>query len=184
MDPFALINMPSESHATAVPTSELRASSACSCHEQMRDWPREPIPNPDSSDLRTVEAERNALFVIPSPRGDGFRASIRGHLLELADPSSGHALAPTPDDLLILSIASDFAWFAHRFLRASGLDDQVSVSARWQRLGSQPSLEAISVTVTVAQSVKPMSDALVAALKEKVAARFRDLHARIRVSTA
>jgi hypothetical protein len=50
-----------------------------------------------------------ALFVIPTRRGDGFRASVRGRMLDLADPDAGHRLAPTPDDLFLLSIASALA---------------------------------------------------------------------------
>jgi hypothetical protein len=49
---------------------------------------------------RIDEASRpmsSLLFVIPSLRGEGFQPSVRGHLIELADPDSAHGLAPTPD---------------------------------------------------------------------------------------
>jgi putative redox protein len=119
-------------------------------------------------------AMRQALFVLPSRRGDGFRASIRGHLLELADPSPGHGLAPTPDDLLIASIASDLAWAARRLLRAQGLPDDVSVSAEWRTLENSPKVGDVSVTVTVSETLEAMSDALIASLMERVAARSLD----------
>src|SRR5262249_1509324 len=73
--------------------------------------------------------EGHALFVGPRGRGDGFRASVRGHMLELADPGDADGLAPTPDDLFVASIASELAWSARRFLRTRGLPDDVSVSA-------------------------------------------------------
>lgn len=114
---------------------------------------------------------RDALFVIPSGRGDGFRASIRGHLLELADPSSAHGIAPTPDDLLVASIASDCAWFARRFLRARGLPDYVSVSAEWRAREHPRSLASVAVTVTVHKAARPLSGALVTALEDRFAAR-------------
>src|SRR5687768_924755 len=79
----------------------------------------------------SAAATSHALFIIPTRWGGGFTASIHGHLLELADPAD-HRLAPSPDDLLIASVASDLAWSARRFLRAQGLPDGVSVSARWR----------------------------------------------------
>jgi len=88
-------------------------------------WPKVPDrgmkSNLDTAHSHAFAASNNALFVVPSGRGDGFRATKRGHVLELADPDSGHALAPTPDDLLIVSIAANFAWSAQRFLRARRL---------------------------------------------------------------
>jgi putative redox protein len=115
-------------------------------------------------------ASFDALFVIPSGRG-GLWASIRGHVLELADPRSVHGLAPTPDDLFIASIASDLAWSARHFLRAHGLPDDVSVSARSRRLEDQPSPADIKMTVTVSRAAETMSDALEDVLAERVAAR-------------
>jgi hypothetical protein len=128
----------------------------------------------------TAAASRDALFVTPG-RGGGLRASIRGHLLELAEPSLVHRLAPTPGDLFIASIASDLAWSARHFLRAHGLPDDVSVSAEWRRLEIPPSLADVSLTVTVPETADAMSDALEDALAERVAARFLDaprLHLR------
>jgi len=113
----------------------------------------------------------HVLFVNPTRLGDGLRASINGHLLELADPGSAHRLAPTPDDLLIVSIASDLAWSARRFLRGHGLADDVNVSAAWRTLENPPRLADISVTVAVSDTAETMSDALMAALEERVAAR-------------
>jgi uncharacterized OsmC-like protein len=132
---------------------------------------KERRPGPPGAAAPVVQ---NALFVVPGRRGDDFRASIRGHLLELADPNSGHGLAPTPDDLLILSIASDFAWAARRFLRAQGLLGDVTVSAAWRTLESPSRLADIRVTVSVPDSGETESDALMAVLEERVAARSLD----------
>jgi len=130
-------------------------------------------PRPPAMPEPTVAASRDALFVIPG-RGGGLRASVRGHMLELAEPSLVHRLAPTPDALFIASIASDLAWSARHFLRAHGLPDDVSVSAEWRRLEIPPSLADVSLTVTVPETADAMSDALEDALAERVAARFLD----------
>jgi hypothetical protein len=122
---------------------------------------REPEPDPVS---------RDALFVIPG-RGGGLRASIRGHLLELAEPSPAHRLAPTPDDLFITSIASELAWSTRHFLRAHGLPDDVSVSAEWRRLENPPRLADVGLTITVDEAVEAMSDSLEDALAGRIAAR-------------
>jgi uncharacterized OsmC-like protein len=114
---------------------------------------------------------KRALFVIPRGRGEGLRASIRGHILDLADASSGHALAPTPDDLFVVSIASEFARSARRFLRASGLPDYVSVSATWRTHEDLPSLADIDLTVTVSRRAEAVSAALAAAFANSLAAR-------------
>jgi uncharacterized OsmC-like protein len=124
-------------------------------------------------------ASSDALFVIPSGRGGGLRASVRGHLLELADPSSGHGFAPTPDDLFIASVASDLAWSARHFLHAHGLPDDVSVSAEWRRVENPPSLADVSVTVTVSETAEALSNALEDALAERVAARSFDDSTRL-----
>jgi putative redox protein len=142
--------------------------------ERIKGHPLRSVPNTDNSDSYAAATTSHALFVLPSRRGHGFQASIRGHMLELADPSSGHALAPTPDDLLIASIASDFAWSARRFLRAQGLPDDVSVSAEWRTRDSHPRVADISVTLTVPEIVETISDALMSALEERAAARSLD----------
>jgi hypothetical protein len=120
-----------------------------------------------------ASVSRDALFVIPG-RGGGLRASIRGHLLELAEPSPMYRLAPTPDDLFIASIASDLAWSARHFLRAHGLPDDVSVSAEWRRLWDPPSLADVGMTVTVPETAEALRDALDDALAQRVAARSLD----------
>jgi uncharacterized OsmC-like protein len=121
----------------------------------------------------TVAATRDALFVIPG-RGGGLRANIRGHLLELAEPTRDHRLAPTPDDLFIASIASDLAWSARDFLHAHRLPDDVSVTAEWRKLENPPSLADVSLTVTVPETADALSDALEDALAERVTARSLD----------
>lgn len=131
-----------------------------------------------------VSATRDALFVIPSGRGrglEGFRASIRGHLFELAEPDSAHELAPTPDDLLIVSIASDFAWFTQRFLRARGIADYLSVSAKWPAHEDPPRLGDVDVTVAVSKAAAPMTEELVAALESRFARRLLGSLVNVRV---
>jgi uncharacterized OsmC-like protein len=93
-------------------------------------------------------------------------------MLELADPTD-HRLAPSPDDLLIASVASDLAWSARRFLRAHRLPDDVSVSARWQTTEGVPSLADITLTVTVSTPAKAVSEALAASFENSLAARTR-----------
>jgi hypothetical protein len=116
-------------------------------------------------------ASSNALFVSPHERRDGFWASIRGHVLDLADPSSGHALAPTPDDLFIVSIASELAWTARSSFRADGLTDDVSVFANWWANADLPSLADIDLTVRVPRRAKAASAALAVAVQNSLAAR-------------
>jgi hypothetical protein len=121
------------------------------------------------------------LFVIPSSHGDGFRASIRGHLLELADPSSSRGLAPTPDDLRIASIASDFAWFARRFLRERGLDDYVSVTARPCTTEGSSHVDGVDLAVTVSQQHAATRATLATALGREFAGKFPDGRVRFHV---
>jgi hypothetical protein len=111
------------------------------------------------------------LFVIPCSRGGGFRASIRGHLLDLADPTTDD-LAPTPDDLRTASIASDFAWFARRFVRDRLLDDYVSVRA-WRRKGDDsPDVGGVDITLTVSTGSVPVRAMLTTALEREFAHKF------------
>jgi putative redox protein len=140
--------------------------------ERTKDQPLRSVQNTDNGDSHAVPTSSHGLFVIPRGRGDGFRASIRGHILDLADPSSGHALAPTPDDLFIASLASELAWSARRFLRAYGLPDYVSVSAKWRTNEDLPSLADINVTVTVSRRAEAVRAALAAVLSNSLAARF------------
>jgi uncharacterized OsmC-like protein len=128
----------------------------------------------DKVESRAPSAPSHALFVSPHERRDGFWASIRGHVLDLADPSFGHALAPTPNDLFIISIASDLAWTARKILRTHGLPDDVSVSATWrtqEEHGGRTSLADINLTVTVSARAKAARAALAAALENILVAR-------------
>jgi hypothetical protein len=104
-------------------------------------------------------------------------------MLELADPDSGHGLAPTPGDLITAAIASDIAWLARRFLRDHGLDDYVSVSARVRTSESVPGLGGIDVTVDVAAHVAAMGETLARALERRVAAQW-SLEPQLRVHPA
>lgn len=153
--------------STLKPTTRRVGSAAVSPHS-----------SPAVREPKAAPASRDALFVIPG-RGGGLRASIRGHLLELAEPSPVHRLAPTPDDLFIASIASDLAWSARHFLHAHGLPDDVSVSAEWRRVENPPSLADVSMTVTVSETAEAMRDALEDTLAERAAARSLDEPARL-----
>jgi uncharacterized OsmC-like protein len=135
------------------------------------DQPRLSVQRADNGDSRAVAGSSHALFVTPRERGDGFQASVGGHILGLADPSSGHSLAPTPDDLFVASIASEFAWTTRGFLRAYGLPDDVSVSATWRTNEGLARLGDVDVTVTVSGRVGAASAALAAALESGLAAR-------------
>ena len=118
-----------------------------------------------------VKASSLTLYVTRRGRGDGFEASIRGHILDLADPDSGHSLAPTPDDLFFASIASDIAWSARNFLRALDLPDDVSVSAEWRAWKGLRSLADLTLTITVSRRAQSVTAALGAALEQSLAAR-------------
>jgi putative redox protein len=145
--------------STEKPTTHLVGSAAVSPHSSRA-----------TPEANAAPALRDALFVIEE-RGGGLRASIRGHLLELAEPSPVHRLAPTPDDLFIASIASDLAWSARHFLHDHGLPQEVSVSAEWRTSGNSPSLAEVSMVVTVPETAEALSEALEATLAERVAAR-------------
>jgi uncharacterized OsmC-like protein len=129
------------------------------------------VPDKGNGESHAVPASSHGLFVIPSGRGDGFRATIRGHILDLADPSSGHGLAPTPDDLFVVSIASELAWSARKLLRASGLPDDVSVAANWRTPEDVPRAGDIDLTLTVSRRAEAVSAALAAAFANRLAAR-------------
>jgi uncharacterized OsmC-like protein len=116
-----------------------------------------------------LAASSHALVVIPHMRRDGFWASIRGHVLDLADPSSGQA--PAPDDLFAVSIASDVAWSARNFLRAHGLPDDVSVSARWRTHEDPPGLTDLDLTVTMSKGAEAVAAVLAASFESSLAAR-------------
>jgi hypothetical protein len=116
------------------------------------------------------EGTKHALFVIPNARRDGFQASVRGHIFDLIDPSS-YGLAPTADDLFIVSIASTLAWSARGFLRSHGLPDYVSVSAEWWAKDVRQHPADISLTVTVSEATDEVSMSLAAELENCLAAR-------------
>lgn len=129
------------------------------------------VGDTDDGDPDVVSTSSHTLLVIPHARRDGFWASIRGRALDLADPSSGDTLAPTPDDLFIASIASELAWLVRSFLRACELPDDVSVSATWRTHDDPRSLADINLTVTVSKDAETRSAALAAALESSLSAR-------------
>lgn len=118
-----------------------------------------------------VAASSHKLFVIPHQRRDGFWASIRGHALDLADPSSGRGLAPTPDDLFVASLASELAWSARSLLRAAGRPDDVSVTATWRTPADPARSGSVDLTVTVSREADGMRAALAAAFERILASR-------------
>ena len=91
-------------------------------------------------------------------------------MIVLADPADD-PFAPTADELLILSIASELAWSTRRFLRAEGQATDVSLTVPWQTVENPPTLEDISVTVTAPPIVDTLRAALQSALEERAAAR-------------
>ena len=125
----------------------------------------------DNSDSRATRTSSRDLFVLPHERRDGFWANIRGHVLDLADPDTAHNLAPNPDDLFVVSIASELAWTARRILRERGLPDDVNVSAKWRSTAPPPTLSAIDLTITVSGRAEAASKALAAALDNSLAGR-------------
>jgi uncharacterized OsmC-like protein len=135
-------------------------------------------------DSQAGPATTHELFVARNARRDSFCAAIRGHFLELADPDAGHTLAPTPDDLLIASIASDFAWSAQRFLRDRRLPDDVSVSGTWRTHDDSPGLADIDLAVTVSNDAEAANKELATALKKCFAARSLNAPVRIRIRSA
>ena len=110
-----------------------------------------------------------SLVVLPHERREGFWANIRGHVLDLADSTAGPGLAPSPDDLYVVSIASELAWTTRRVLRGSGLPDDVSVSAKWRT--DPPILSDINLAVAVSRRAKAVEAALAAAIDKSLAAR-------------
>jgi hypothetical protein len=117
-----------------------------------------------------MQTANHSLFVTPRGEGNGFQAQVRGHVLDLIDPSS-YALSPTTDDLFVVSLAAALAWSARRFLRDQELPDYVSVSATWQTLEDPPTLADIGLTVTVSREAKAVHDALTSALETSLANR-------------
>jgi hypothetical protein len=113
----------------------------------------------------------HTLFVLPRGEGQGFRASVRGHVLDLIDPGS-YALAPTTDDLFVVAIAASLAWSARSLLRAEGLPDYVSVAAEWRMGEDPPSPADINLRVTVSKRAEGMGAALTAAFEQSLATRF------------
>jgi uncharacterized OsmC-like protein len=116
-------------------------------------------------------ASRNTLFVVPRGEGAGFRANVRGHVLDLIDPSS-YALAPTPDDLFVVSLAAALAWSARSFLRAQNLPDYVSVAGDRRTDEDPSSLWEISLTVTVSGHARTHAEELASSLEQTLAARL------------
>jgi hypothetical protein len=130
--------------------------------------PSAPGDGRDDQRMPTARSAGVALFVTPCG-ADGFRASVRGHVLDLADPASGHRLAPTPRDLVAAALASDAAWFARRFLRDRELDDYVSVSVWTTTSEGPPSWCDFDVRVDVAAHAA-IGRTLAMALQERFAA--------------
>jgi hypothetical protein len=126
---------------------------------------------PEVSVSATPSSSIQTLSVVPRREGGGFRANVRGHVLDLIDPGS-YAHAPTTDDLFVVSLAAALAWSARSFLRARSLPDYVSVSAERQT-HEDPSIPwDISLTVTVSERARADAEALAAMLEQSLAARL------------
>ena len=124
-----------------------------------------------SADSEPKAASSQRLSIEPHVRREGFWASIRGHVLDLADPGSGHGLAPTPDDLFIAAVASGLAWSTRDLLRANDLPDDVSVSADWCSYGNPARFATVTFTVTIPRGAEAIRAGLTALLEEAVATR-------------
>ena len=107
-------------------------------------------------------------------------ASIRGRMIELEDPTDDPS-GPTSDEILILSIASDLAWYAHRFFRGRGLAADVNITALWQTVDDPPRLADVSFTIDVSGVAETTCEALRSALEERAAARSLTSSPRVRV---
>jgi hypothetical protein len=62
--------------------------------ERITDQALDPGHNTEDCESDAAAAS-HGLFITPTRRGDSFKASIHGHMLELADPTD-HRLAPSP----------------------------------------------------------------------------------------
>lgn len=111
------------------------------------------------------------LLVMPHERRDGFWASIRGHVLDLAEPGDSDDVAPKPDDLYVASIASELAWSTRDLLRDHDLPDDVSVSAEWRTLANPPGVAELALTITVSTRAEPIRARLADSLESSLAAR-------------
>jgi uncharacterized OsmC-like protein len=125
----------------------------------------------ETNDSLKTLASHGAILVLPHERTNGFWANIRGHVLDLADPDTGYGLAPNPDDLFVVSIASELAWTARRILRGSRLPDDVNVAAIWRATADPATLADIDLTITVSGRAKAASAVLAAAVDNSLAAR-------------
>jgi hypothetical protein len=90
----------------------------------------------DNGEADAVFNSSHALFVIPRGREDGFQASIRGHVLDLADPSSGEALAADLNLTVTVSrraeaVSAALAAAFENGLAARSLNDTV-VNISWE----------------------------------------------------
>ncbi len=137
----------------------------------------------ETTQAKSQSAAGRSLFVLPTRGRSGFRASVRGHVLELADPDADHDLAPTPDDLLVASIASELAWSAQRLLRARGLPDYVSVSGEWRTHDARP-LSEVDLTVTLSTRDEDLVATLGALLEGILAERSWSTRPHVRVQVS
>jgi hypothetical protein len=128
------------------------------------------VSHSESAGRRAMSVSTHGLLVLPHERRDGFWASIRGKAFDLADPSS-EAFAPTPDDLFVVSIASELAWSGRSLLRANGVPDRVNVRATWQKPANARGLADITMVITVPKGAEEAFAALDAAFEDSLAGR-------------
>jgi hypothetical protein len=111
------------------------------------------------------------LFVLPDVHRRGFHASIRGNILELADPNGGVPVAPTAEDLYVAALASFLAWTARDILRKWELPEDPNVLAQWQPSNSGAPIAA-EFTIAIALSARTAGSALLRALGDALSQRF------------
>ena len=125
-------------HASqAVPTSVLwRRLELLGDVEHLR-WLRRPRTEP-----RTKDEERRVdeTMLVRWRSGDRFDIAIRDHVITVDQPEEvgGEDAAPTPTELFVAGLVSCVAFYARRYLRRHGLDQEgLAVEASY-RMGTKP----------------------------------------------
>jgi hypothetical protein len=101
-----------------------------------------------------------SLFAIPRAPADGFPASIRGQVIDLADPQVDEQLGPTPNELFIVAGASDLAWSCRGLLRRHGLSERVWVCAAWDTADDRLEISTVHLTLTLPRGADSVVGAL------------------------
>lgn len=89
-------------------------------------------------------------------RGDRFEIQTRGHTFHVDQPvdSGGEDSAPTPVELLVASLSSCVAHYAHSYLRRHGLPEQgLAVQATAEMADRPARVGSITVELTLPTGV-------------------------------